>query len=99
MDRFHGSTMIASPMSCKEHMMAKYLLLKHYRGAPAPINDVPMDQWTPEELAAHVQSMQDFAARLEAPASSSTVRRSPRTIGATNGDCDASTVIRPTLLR
>jgi hypothetical protein len=22
--------------------MAKYLLLKHYRGAPAPVNDVPM---------------------------------------------------------
>jgi hypothetical protein len=31
-------------------MMAKYLLLKHYRGAPAPVNDVPMEQWTPEEL-------------------------------------------------
>ncbi|MGW4091850.1 YciI family protein [Nocardia sp. NPDC004750] len=46
--------------------MAKYLLLKHYRGAPAPVNDVRMDQWTPEELAAHVQYMQDFAARLEA---------------------------------
>ena len=30
--------------------MAKYLLLKHYRGAPAPVNDVPMDQWTPEEV-------------------------------------------------
>jgi hypothetical protein len=23
--------------------MAKYLLLKHYRGAPASVNDVPMD--------------------------------------------------------
>jgi hypothetical protein len=46
-------------------MMAKYLLLKHYRGAPASVNDVPMDQWTPEELSAHVQYMQDFAARLE----------------------------------
>jgi hypothetical protein len=41
------------------------LLLKHYRGTPAPVNDVPMDQWTPEELSAHVQYMQDFAARLE----------------------------------
>jgi hypothetical protein len=30
--------------------MAKYLLLNHYRGAPAPVNDVPMDRWTPEEL-------------------------------------------------
>jgi hypothetical protein len=46
-------------------MMAKYLLLKHYRGAPASVNDVPMQQWTPEELTAHVQYMQDFAARLE----------------------------------
>ncbi|MFC9895875.1 YciI family protein [Nocardia sp. NPDC127579] len=46
--------------------MAKYLLLKHYRGAPASVNDVPMDQWTPAELTAHVQYMQDFAARLEA---------------------------------
>jgi hypothetical protein len=45
--------------------MSKYLLLKHYRGAPAPVNDVPMDQWTPEEFSAHVQYMQDFAARLE----------------------------------
>jgi hypothetical protein len=43
----------------------KYLLLKHYRGAPASVNDVPMDQWTPEEVDAHVQFMRDFAARLE----------------------------------
>ncbi|HET9899895.1 MAG TPA: YciI family protein [Actinomycetes bacterium] len=46
--------------------MAKYLLLKHYRGAPAPVNDVPMDRWTPEELTAHLQYMEKFAARLEA---------------------------------
>ncbi len=45
--------------------MAKYLLLKHYRGAPAPVNDVPMDQWTPQEISAHVQYLHDFAARLE----------------------------------
>ena len=45
--------------------MAKYLLLKHYRGAPAAVNDVPMDQWTPEEISAHIQYMHDFAARLE----------------------------------
>ncbi|MEU8318071.1 YciI family protein [Nonomuraea sp. NPDC048881] len=45
--------------------MAKYLLLKHYRGAPAAVNDVPMGQWTPEEVAAHVQYMRDFAARLQ----------------------------------
>jgi hypothetical protein len=46
-------------------MMTKYLLLKHYRGAPAPVNDVPMEQWTPEELSAHIRYMQDFGARLE----------------------------------
>jgi hypothetical protein len=46
--------------------MAKYLLLKHYRGGPAPAVDfAPMDQWTPEEVDAHVQFMRDFAARLE----------------------------------
>ena len=45
--------------------MAKYLLLKHYRGAPAPVNDVPMDQWTPAEISAHMQYMRDFAVKLE----------------------------------
>ncbi|MFI0895687.1 YciI family protein [Streptomyces sp. NPDC020983] len=45
--------------------MAKYLLLKHYRGAPAPVNDICMDRWTPEEVTAHIQFMRDFAARLE----------------------------------
>ncbi|RBY81835.1 YciI family protein [Blastococcus sp. TF02A-26] len=45
--------------------MAKYLLLKHYRGAPAAVNDVRMDQWTPEEVTAHIQYMNDFAAKLE----------------------------------
>ena len=43
----------------------KYLLLKHYRGGPAAVNDVPMDQWTPAEIDAHIQYMNDFAQRLE----------------------------------
>jgi hypothetical protein len=43
----------------------KYLLLKHYRGAPPSVNDVPMDQWTPEEVDAHVQYMRDFAIGLQ----------------------------------
>jgi len=46
--------------------MAKYLLLKHYRGAPAAVNEVPMDQWEPAEVSAHMQYMRDFANRLEA---------------------------------
>ncbi|EID56370.1 YciI family protein [Saccharomonospora xinjiangensis] len=45
--------------------MPKYLLLKHYRGAPSAVNDVPMEQWTPEEIQNHLQYMDDFAARLE----------------------------------
>ncbi len=45
--------------------MAKYLLLKHYRGAPAPVNNIPMDKWTPEEVDAHIRYMVDFAAKLE----------------------------------
>ncbi|WP_373868463.1 hypothetical protein [Nesterenkonia alkaliphila] len=35
--------------------MAKYLLLKHYRGAPDPVNNVQMDHWSPEEVDAHIQ--------------------------------------------
>ncbi|MGW4807136.1 YciI family protein [Kitasatospora sp. NPDC004272] len=45
--------------------MAKYLLLKHYRGAPEPEGFVPMDRWTPEEVTAHIRYMRDFAAKLE----------------------------------
>ena len=45
--------------------MTKYLMLKHYRGAPEPENNVRMDQWTPDEIQAHVQYMRDFADRLE----------------------------------
>src|ERR1700743_2789238 len=51
--------------STEENTMDKYLLLKHYRGAPAAVNDVPMDEWTPEEISAHLKYMNDFAARLE----------------------------------
>jgi hypothetical protein len=45
--------------------MAKYLLLKHYRGAPAPVNNVPMSEWTPQEVTDHIQFMHDLAAKLE----------------------------------
>jgi hypothetical protein len=48
----------------RRHIMAKYLLLKHYRGAPKGVNDVPMDQWAPEEVTAHIGYMNDFADRL-----------------------------------
>ncbi|GAA0975403.1 hypothetical protein ENKNEFLB_02902 [Nocardioides aquaticus] len=46
--------------------MAKYLLLKHYRGAPTAPNDVPMDRWTPDEVSAHLGFMDDLADRLQA---------------------------------
>lgn len=45
--------------------MAKYLLLKHYRGGPSPVVDFAPDQWSPQEWDAHVTFMQDFRARLE----------------------------------
>jgi hypothetical protein len=48
----------------KENIMAKYLLLKHYRGGPTPPSYPPMDQWTPDEVEAHFEFMNDFAARL-----------------------------------
>ena len=46
--------------------MAKYLLLKHYRGGPTPMagGDVPMDRWTPEEVSAHLAFMQHVADTL-----------------------------------
>ncbi|MEU8423286.1 YciI family protein [Micromonospora sp. NPDC048835] len=34
-------------------------------GSVPVVNDVPMDQWTPAEISAHVQYMRDVAARLE----------------------------------
>jgi hypothetical protein len=49
----------------EEDPMAKYLLLKHYRGALEPLNCAPMDQWTPDEVSAHIGYMNDFAAKLE----------------------------------
>src|SRR5262245_66089825 len=48
-----------------EEITMKYLLLKHYQGAPAAVNNIPMDQWKPDEVEAHIKFMQDFAARLE----------------------------------
>ena len=45
--------------------MPKYLILKHYRGAPATVNDHPMDQWAPDEVDAHIQFMDAFGKRLE----------------------------------
>ncbi len=45
--------------------MAKYLMLKHYRGAPEPINNVLGDQWTEDEWSAHIQYMREFADRLK----------------------------------
>ena len=46
--------------------MAKYLMLKHYRGsAPEQPTYPPMAEWTTDEVSAHIQYMRDFAARLE----------------------------------
>lgn len=46
--------------------MAKYMLLKHARrDTPALADDVPMTQWTPEEVSTHVQYTRNFVARLE----------------------------------
>ncbi|MDN5743911.1 MAG: YciI family protein [Nocardioidaceae bacterium] len=49
--------------------MAKYLLLKHYRGDHAITADAdlaPMDQWTPEEVEAHIAFMHDVNDTLKA---------------------------------
>jgi hypothetical protein len=46
--------------------MAKYLLLKHYRGGPErmPNACVPMDEWTPQEISDHIRFMDDLADEL-----------------------------------
>ncbi|WES63120.1 YciI family protein [Microbacter sp. GSS18] len=44
--------------------MAKYLMLKHYRGGRPAANPVPMDQLAPEEWSAHIQYMHDMEQRL-----------------------------------
>lgn len=44
--------------------MAKYLLLKHYRGGPPMATDLPMSEWAPHDVEAHIQFMRDFADRL-----------------------------------
>lgn len=43
--------------------MAKYLLLKHYRGNPEPVpgTDVPMDRWAPDEISEHIAFMERVA--------------------------------------
>lgn len=48
--------------------MAKYLLLKHYRGVPeqVPSSDVPMDQWAPQEIEDHIAFMDAVADELRA---------------------------------
>jgi hypothetical protein len=34
--------------------MPKYLLLKHYNGGPTPLH-TPIQEWTPDEVAAHIE--------------------------------------------
>ena len=43
--------------------MAKYLLLKHYRGGPEPTQegDIPMQEWTPQEITDHIAFMDHVA--------------------------------------
>jgi hypothetical protein len=43
--------------------MAKYLLLKHYRGGPEqrPSAQEPMESWTPQEVSDHIAFMQRVA--------------------------------------
>lgn len=46
--------------------MPKYLLLKHYRGGPAPHHPFPpMDQWAPEDVEAHIAFQRQVVAMLQ----------------------------------
>jgi hypothetical protein len=45
--------------------MPKYLLLKHYTGGPTPLpNHEPMDEWTPEEITAHMAFQHEVSRML-----------------------------------
>jgi len=46
--------------------MAKYLLLKHYRGGPErrPNSTTSMDRWSPEEISDHIGFMDHVADTL-----------------------------------
>jgi len=45
--------------------MPKYLLLKHYRGAPEAYRAVPpMDEWAPEDVEAHMTFMREVSVML-----------------------------------
>ena len=46
--------------------MGQYVMIKHYRGAPAGTIDVPLSEWSTEEFEAHVAFMRAFADRLAA---------------------------------
>ena len=46
--------------------MAKFLLLKHYTGGPAPLPGcVPMNEWTPEEIGAHIAFQHEVVRTLK----------------------------------
>ena len=46
--------------------MAKYLLLKHYRGAPEPhLPCPPMDQWDPADVEAHMAFLRHVGEMLQ----------------------------------
>ena len=44
--------------------MPKYLILKHYQGGPKH-DFVPMDQWTPEEITAHMDFQHECIRMLQ----------------------------------
>jgi hypothetical protein len=44
--------------------MPKYLLLKHYTGGPEPADFAPMNEWTPEEVTAHIKFQLDVGEML-----------------------------------
>src|ERR1700727_3576459 len=50
----------------QETTMPKYLLLKHSRGGPEPHHPfLPMDQWAPEDVEAHMAFLKHVGELLE----------------------------------
>src|SRR5664280_86574 len=65
----------------QETTMPKYLLLKHYRGGPAPQRPVPpMDQWAPEDVEAQMAFLKHSRAGLSRASTTQRAARGERRV-------------------
>src|SRR5674476_55513 len=81
----HGGLLCLGPRQARpktqETTMPKYLLLKHYRGGPAPQRPVPpMDQWAPEDVEAQMAFLKHSRAGLSRASTTQRAARGERRV-------------------